>query len=281
MSIAYRLEESPDVRSFPLEGDPVTGLARRTADLLRSGDPRAEGCLRALADTLAAGDHLAVRLAMEAIGVRLAAQAGRLPATGPAVEDGPAGETAQAGCGVERAPAGGTVQVEPAVMGCRWRISFGGRAALVDDGLGMRSLAVLIANPGRAMDAVDLAARPPLPDEPARGGGASSLPPPDDRASHLYREHLSWLQAEIDDLESAGVTWRTAACRAEHDRLAATFAAAARGDTRPAADQELVGIAVGRAIQRTLTRIADPVIAGELRATVRIGARCSYRPRRA
>ncbi|MEV0386274.1 hypothetical protein [Nonomuraea sp. NPDC050643] len=282
MSIAYRLEErfSPEAEwALGIDDDPVTERVRHTVDLLRSGDPRAEDCLRGLADQFAAGDHLAVRLVLEAIGVLLAVRAGREDTAGL---DTPASPMTYVDLAPGRCP-----QPERGVVVCRreddrWRLSFGGRTALAEDGVGMRSLAVLIANPGRAIDAVDLATHPALPDEPARdAGGTSSMP--DDRTTHVYREHLSWLRAEIDDLESAGATWRTGARRAERDRVAAALAAATRlgGDARPRTDQELVGMAIGQAVRRTLTRIAtaDAVIGDELRATVRVGVRCSYRPR--
>ncbi|MGR6920357.1 hypothetical protein ACU635_39500 [[Actinomadura] parvosata] len=57
---------------------------------------------------------------------------------------------------------------------------------------------------------------------------------PDRRPAPTRRERLFWLQAEIDDLESAGLTWRAAACRAERDRLAARYAAAIRQGADPA-----------------------------------------------
>lgn len=191
----------------------------------------------------------------------------------------------------------------PAALTCRrdgrqWELSLGTRTTLVDDSVGMRSLATLIAGPGREIRAIDLAASPAPHDEPARDGGApSDQPVPsgqpvlddrpvlDDQAGDTYREHLLLLQAEIADLESAGAVERAAACRAERDRLVIELAAALRLGARThrlADDQERARVAVGKAIRRALVRItaADPVIGDELRATVHTGVYCAYRPRR-
>ncbi|MGW3350092.1 hypothetical protein ACWDA3_42910 [Nonomuraea rubra] len=62
----------------------------------------------------------------------------------------------------------------------------------------------------------------PLP--PRTGPGAAPTP----------RERLFRLQAEIADLESAGLAWLAAARRAERDRLAAQLAAAIRKGMDPA-----------------------------------------------
>ncbi|MFC5835906.1 hypothetical protein [Nonomuraea insulae] len=170
--------------------------------------------------------------------------------------------------------------------GRQWELSLGTRTTLVDDSVGMRSLATLIASPGREIRAIDLAATPAPPDEPAHDSGApSDQAVPSDQAGDTYREHLLLLQAEIADLESAGAVERAAACRAERDRLVTELAAAIRLGARThrlADDQERARIVVGKAIRRALIRIttADPVIGDELRATVHTGVYCAYRPRR-
>ncbi|GAA3534956.1 hypothetical protein GCM10022419_013080 [Nonomuraea rosea] len=203
---------------------------------------------------------------------------------------------------------------EPGALVCRrhgqqWQLSLGARTTLMDDSVGMRFLALLIANPGQVIRAVDLVAGPALPDEPARDGGApphrpgadgqltadgqpmagggsvvSDVPVLDEQAIGTYREHLSLLQAEIADLQSSGATERAAACRAERDWLVAELAAATRQGRRAqrfADGEERATIAVRKIIRRTLTRIVAvaPVIGDELRATVHIGERCAYHPR--
>jgi hypothetical protein len=178
---------------------------------------------------------------------------------------------------------------EPAAPRCRrsgrgWQLDWGGRTALVDDCVGMRHLASLIANPGREIPAIDLATGPEPPEHAAHRQAASAQPVLDEQATRTYRQRLSQLQADIDDYESLNDLERAAAARAERDWLLAELTAATGlgGRVRAFADgQERARIAVGKAIRRALTRIAhaDPVIGAELRATVHTGLRCSYRPR--
>ncbi|MCC5578849.1 hypothetical protein IMZ11_24795 [Microtetraspora sp. AC03309] len=168
--------------------------------------------------------------------------------------------------------------------GGSWRIAMGGRFARVGDSVGLRHLAVLLANPGQEIPATDLAAGPGLSDaEPAAGSTTPDQPVLDGQARRAYRERLTRLDVEIDDLESSGRTEHACALRAERDWLAAELASATGLGGRPrpfAGNRERARIAVGKAIRRALDRIseADPVIGDELRATVRTGTRCCYRP---
>lgn len=216
----------------------------------------------------------------------LAAQeAERLGMTLPAdSERPPAGMTGQAGGHI----GGHTGRRVPVVAfgrrGRQWRIELEGRAALVDHSVGMRHLAMLLANPGHEIPAAELAAGP----EPSRtvagdSGAISTQPVLDDLAKREYRQRLSESQAEIDRLERMNQPERAAALRAERDWLVAELAAATGmgGRSRRFADsEERARIAVGKAIRRALARIteADPVIGEELRATVQTGLRCCYRP---
>jgi hypothetical protein len=178
-------------------------------------------------------------------------------------------------------PAGHAVTGEPgrpAVCerhGRRWRIELGGRAVLVEHSVGLRYLAVLLANPGREIPAVELAAGPDVPSGTRTG---SAQPVLDDTAKREYRQRLDRLQEEID----AG-TGRAAAARAERDWLVAELAAAAglAGRTRTfATGEERARVAVGKAIRRALDRVAaaDPYLGADLRASVQTGIRCCYRP---
>jgi hypothetical protein len=166
-----------------------------------------------------------------------------------------------------------------------WELAWGDRTALVDDSVGMRHLATLLANPGREIRAIDLVAGPPASGEGVPPGqGVSGQPLLDEEARNAYRRRLAELEAEIDEFDALNNAERASAARAERDWLLAELAAAAGlgGRVRHFADgEERARIAVGKAIRRALTRIghADPLIGEELRATVRTGLRCSYRPR--
>lgn len=166
--------------------------------------------------------------------------------------------------------------------GRQWRIELGGRVALVEQSVGMRHLATLIANPDSEIRACDLAAGPG--GGPDDGDGASAQPLLDDLARRTYRQRLATLQDEIEELEAMNDAERAAALRAEREWLVDELAAATGmgGRTRRfTGHEERARIAVGKAIRRAVNRIAaaDPVIGDELRATVQTGLRCSYRPR--
>ncbi|MFG1615631.1 hypothetical protein ACGFI3_22955 [Nonomuraea wenchangensis] len=164
--------------------------------------------------------------------------------------------------------------------GRHWRIELGGRVAVADHSVGMGHLAALVAHPGREILAADLAAGT----WSQEGEGSSAQPVLDDLARDSYRERLTQLQAEIDELEEMNDLERASALRLEREWLVAELAAATGigGRARPfAGGEERARIAVGKAIRRALSRIAgvDPVIGEELRASVHTGLRCCYRPR--
>ncbi|MCK2217671.1 hypothetical protein MF672_028330 [Actinomadura sp. ATCC 31491] len=164
--------------------------------------------------------------------------------------------------------------------GRHWRIELGGRVAVADHSVGMAHLAALVANPGREILAADLAAGT----WSQEGEGSSAQPVLDDLARDSYRERLTQLQAEIDELEEMNDLERVSALRLEREWLVAELTAATGigGRARPfAGSEERARIAVGKAIRRALSRIAavDAVIGEELRATVQTGLRCCYRPR--
>ncbi|GIJ43260.1 hypothetical protein Val02_01460 [Virgisporangium aliadipatigenens] len=162
--------------------------------------------------------------------------------------------------------------------GRRWELRLGHHRATVENSVGMRHLAVLLAHPGREIAASELVTGPePLPD---RG---SAQPLLDDAAKREYRERLDRLAAEIDDAEFANDLERAARARAERSWLIAELAAATGlgGRSRHFADgEERARIAVGKAIRRALARVAeaDPVIGRALQDSVTTGLRCSYTP---
>lgn len=154
--------------------------------------------------------------------------------------------------------------------GRQWRLELGARSAVVDDSVGVRYLATLIANPGVEVPAVELAA----------GVSATSAQAVlDEPALRQYRQRLRELRAEIEEADGE----RAARLRADADWLADELGAATGlgGKARQFTDNpERARIAVGKAIRRALDRVAaaDAVIGDHLRAAVTTGMRCSYRP---
>lgn len=166
--------------------------------------------------------------------------------------------------------------------GRHWQVELGGRLAQVEHSVGMAHLSTLVANPGREILAADLAAD--LAAGTAAREGESAQPLLDDLARDTYRQRLTQLQEEIEELESMHDLERAAALRLEREWLVAELSAATGigGRVRPfTGNDERARIAVGKAIRRALTRIAavDQAIGEELRATVQTGVRCAYRPR--
>jgi hypothetical protein len=171
---------------------------------------------------------------------------------------------------------------EPAVVaacrraGRQWRVELGTRVAVVEHSVGMLHLAVLLANPGHEIPAVDLAAGAGI-------AGSSAQPVLDGVARHEYRRRLSRLRLEIDEFEARNELQRAESARAEVDWLVAELAAATGigGRSRRFPDsEERARIAVGKAIRRAIGRIseAEPAVGEHLRSSIYTGLRCSYRP---
>lgn len=166
-------------------------------------------------------------------------------------------------------------------QGRRWRIALGPRSVLVDHRIGMLHLAVLIANPGQEIDAVELAAGPYALG--AATASVSSQPMLDRAAIHEYQGRIAQLRTEIDLAEAGGHGERAARAREERDWLMSELAATAGlgGRARRFADnRERARVAVGKAIRRAVHQVAtaDPAIGEHLARTVRTGMRCAYVP---
>ncbi|GAA4922501.1 hypothetical protein HD597_009157 [Nonomuraea thailandensis] len=164
--------------------------------------------------------------------------------------------------------------------GLHWLLELDGRSALVGHSVGMGYLATLMANPGQEIPAIDLAAGA----EAVRSASNSAQPVLDEVARRTYKERLARLEDEIGELESRNDLERAATLREEREWLLAELAAATGigGRARPfTGSEERARVAVGKAIWRAVDRVAavDPSIGEELRATVRTGTRCCYRPR--
>lgn len=162
--------------------------------------------------------------------------------------------------------------------GDSWRVEWGERVALVAHSVGMRHLAVLLANPGTEVPAVDLVSGADAP--AARMSGQSVL---DETAVAEYRRRLSELNADIAEWEARDDEEAAERCRVERDWVLTelTGATGLAGRTRRFPDEaERARISVGKAIRRVLVKVAqvDPALGEHLRDTVRTGMFCSYRP---
>ena len=240
---------------------------------LTMGDlDRAEGHLRlAVADNLALGHWPAATLSRFRLGQAL---------SGAAAGDELAlarKEAEALGMALPEASTGTAADCER--DGKRWRITLGTRSTMVDDCVGIRHLATLLANPGQEIRAADLAA------DLAQGGPADGIVQPllDDTARRQYRGRLAELEADLAEYEAMNDQERATALRAERDWLITELTAATglAGRQRRFADgEERARIAVGKAIRRVVQRIskADPIIGAELTVTVHTGVRCCYRP---
>jgi len=161
--------------------------------------------------------------------------------------------------------------------GRRWRVELGARTAVVDDSVGLRHLATLLANAGVEIAAIDLA-------EPDSGQSVTAAQEVlDEPALRQYRQRLRELAEEIDEADARHDVARAARLRADADWLAdeVRVSTGLGGRSRRFADNpERARIAVGKAIRRALDRVgsADPVIGEHLRTRVRTGTRCSYLP---
>jgi hypothetical protein len=201
-------------------------------------------------------------------------------------------------------PAGATVLSR---HGTQWRVDLGTRNVLVHHSVGMLHLAVLTANPGAEIAAIDLAAgvealgRGGGADAPGRRGrtrpgsgedalgraaAAGAMPAQlilDRAAVQQYRQRLEQLSEQIDDLTYLGDEDGAARATEERAWLLAELGANAGlgGRGRAFADgRERARLAVGRAIRRAIGHIerADPGIGAHLRTAVHTGAHCWYRP---
>ncbi|GAA2697754.1 hypothetical protein [Actinoplanes palleronii] len=167
--------------------------------------------------------------------------------------------------------------------GRSWRVGLGGRRLLVAHSVGLLHLAVLLANPRVDIPAIELVSGVAALAQPVPRAAGSAQPVLDRTAIQQYRQRLTRLRDEIDELESAGPPEQVARARAERDWLVREMAAGVGlgGRSRDFTDDaERARLAAGRAIRRAITRIhdRDAIIGGHLRARVHTGMRCCYFP---
>ena len=169
-------------------------------------------------------------------------------------------------------PANGIVR-----RGDVWSITFEGRTCTLPDRKGLRDLARLLAEPGRAIAALDLMA----PGATVTEGSTGSVI--DAQARDAYRRRLAEIEAELDDADETGDAVRSARLAAEGQALIGELRAAhgLGGRLRAAGGTaERARTAVRSRIRDALERIrvADPALGRHLAQSVRTGTYCVYQP---
>lgn len=179
--------------------------------------------------------------------------------------------------------------------GDTWSIELGGRSVRIKDAKGVWHLAVLLANPGVEVHALELvsggggpvregvavqAAEAGLTGRADAGGSGPLL---DAVARQAYRERITDLRETLEEAERFNDPERAAAAREELDAIAAQLAAAvglSGRDRATGSAAERARVNATRALRSTLRRIAehDEALGRDLAACVRTGTLCSYTP---
>ena len=158
-----------------------------------------------------------------------------------------------------------------------WAVAFAGRRTQIRDSKGMRDLARLLAQPGRPVAALDLAAPAGSPREGSLGEVV------DAQARAAYRARLAELESELDAADTAGDIGRSARMQAERDalieQLSAAYGIGGRA-RRAGGSAERARTAVTGRIRDAIGRLeaAHPELGRHLSRAVRTGAFCVYDP---
>lgn len=184
-----------------------------------------------------------------------------------------------------------------------WAVWFDGQETTLDDGVGPRHLALLLANPGVRLHAIDMrmaearlsgrlgvaatrgvAGDPGTPGFEIRRTPAGSGGPAADRmAVRSYRARIDQIEEELGTARAAGDPARAVELEEEAERIHRHLRAVVniRGDGRPgASDDERARQAVTRAIRRTIRRLWErhPPLARHLGKHLETGLFCLYHP---
>jgi tetratricopeptide (TPR) repeat protein len=156
-----------------------------------------------------------------------------------------------------------------------WTIVYRGIESHLPDAKGLRDLAVLLANPGESVHAVELQTG-----HPPHTGADEVL---DDRAKAAYRRRLAELESDIDDAEADDDTYRAEKARAEREALISELSAAVGlggRDRRLGDESERSRKAVTARIRDAISRIrrTNPALGEHLRTAVQTGTWCTYAP---
>jgi tetratricopeptide (TPR) repeat protein len=169
-----------------------------------------------------------------------------------------------------------------------WTLRFAGRQTQLRDSKGMRDLATLLAGPGRAVAALDLAAAGPRAvssGEPAGHRESDVGEVLDAAARQSYRQRIRDLEEQVEHAGALGDPHRAAQAAAERDAVLSALAGAyglGGRVRRMGSPAERARTAVTARIREALRRIerADPELGAHLRRSVRTGTLCSYTPER-
>ncbi|GAB3247219.1 ATP-binding protein [Kineosporia babensis] len=207
-----------------------------------------------------------------AIGHRPAADSSRLALAAALEARGRTKDVATALRYRQQAGHGGPVAVKCTRQQQGWRLEFGAEALEVEDLVGMAHLAVLLANPGRAVPVAELVGT----------GEESAQPVLDPQARQEYRRRLEQLAAQAERWQEEAPE-RAARARQEREWLIAELAAATGRGGRSrefAGSAERARTAVAKAIRRALERIEvqHAELGRRLRAEIRTGMSCCYEP---
>jgi tetratricopeptide (TPR) repeat protein len=156
-----------------------------------------------------------------------------------------------------------------------WLLAMGGRTTRLRHSKGLAQLAVLVANPGQEISAVQLAGGVPVP--------AAPDPVLDEPARRAYRQRLAELDRALQQAAVRGDAAAASDLEAERAALVAELkrAAGLAGRRRGFSDEaERARVNVTRTLRQALDQIltVDPEAGQHLLASVHTGTRCSYRP---
>ena len=173
-----------------------------------------------------------------------------------------------------------------------WSVSFEGRTVQVRDLKGIRYLALLLADPGREFNVLDLVAA-----ESSRFAGAASGPSAgvshtgtgdagemlDARAKDAYRRRLAEIEDDIEQARALEDTEREMQADAERDFLVRELSRAVGlygRDRRAASTSERARVSVTRAVRQAIVRVGEhhPELGEHLDQTIRTGTYCAYVP---
>ena len=189
----------------------------------------------------------------------------------------------------EAAPAvSGTLRMDGKV----WTLAYAGREIRLPDSKGLRDLARLLAAPGKAVAALDLAAAPAgaKPAGTLRGRGDDLPGTPGDLGVALdaagretFKRRLAELDGDIDDADADSDLDRASRARAERDALLDALQAAYGLGGRPrhlGHPAERARSTVTARIRHAIGQIegSHPELGRHLRHAVRTGAWCRYDP---
>jgi tetratricopeptide (TPR) repeat protein len=156
-----------------------------------------------------------------------------------------------------------------------WLLSMSGRSTRLRHSKGLAQLAMLLANPGQELSAVELAGGIPAP--------AAPDPVLDEPARRAYRQRLAELDTALERAAAGGDAAAAGGLEAERAALVVELkrAAGLGGRRRGFSDEaERARVNVTRTIRQALDQIlaADPETGRLLMRSVHTGIRCVYRP---